>query len=348
MSGDRLRSSAHFFSGCFPNLPDLLVEGLRDKLLWLVANNLLDHLAAFENQQRRNTGYAITHRGGAVRVHIHLADLYLALIIIGQFLDDRRNRAARAAPCRPEVHENRLVGFQYILIEVCIRHFDNSVACHFALLVVNVALSADALRRALPVLAMCMSAWPLPAQTINFSTYISMPGGVEKSQNGDAAVLPSGGSLSSMGLVAVAWGGRERLDIANKLPALWFRELGPDRHSSPHHPVGQKPEQGARSGLLDLRRAQAGPFSATIGGCAMTLGTVQLEKLRAGRNRVSIALKRIASGDCFHRRFRQLRVYVILHRRSRSLRNSLRDQQNRERNYRLKSHVHSRKRPAFR
>src|SRR4051794_32031328 len=56
------------------DLPALapLVERASDLLFWYVPDDLLRHLAAFENQQSRNATHAIAVRGSRVLVHVHL------------------------------------------------------------------------------------------------------------------------------------------------------------------------------------------------------------------------------------------------------------------------------------
>src|SRR5260370_12388596 len=112
----------------FPD--DVLVQGLSDGFLGLVANQLLNHLASLEDQQGRDAGDPVAHWGGAVRVDVHLANLDFALIVLRQFLDDGSDGAAVATPGRPKVYEYGLLRFQNILVEGCIGYFDDSIAYH--------------------------------------------------------------------------------------------------------------------------------------------------------------------------------------------------------------------------
>src|SRR5260370_37881651 len=71
-----------------PRSTNVLIESLGDSLFGLVADKLLDHLTTFEDQQGRDAGDFVAHRGGAVGVDIHFADFELALIVLGQLVDD--------------------------------------------------------------------------------------------------------------------------------------------------------------------------------------------------------------------------------------------------------------------
>jgi hypothetical protein len=46
--------------------------------------------------------------------HIHFHDLYLAVIFLGDFLKDRCNIFAGAAPLCPEIDQHRLVRFEHV------------------------------------------------------------------------------------------------------------------------------------------------------------------------------------------------------------------------------------------
>src|SRR6185436_9996972 len=105
---------------------------LLDLFLGHVAHDLFLYLATFEYQEGRDTPDAVAHRCGAVTVNVHLADLYLALVLIGKLIHDRGNRAAWAAPGCPEIHQHWLVCLQYVLIKICISYFENTVVCHLS------------------------------------------------------------------------------------------------------------------------------------------------------------------------------------------------------------------------
>src|SRR5580704_9418690 len=152
-------------------LPDVLVQGLGDSVLGTVADQLFDHLAALEHQQRGDAGHFIAHGSGAVGVHVHLANLDLALKLGGEFFHDGRDGAAGAAPGCPEVHQHGLIRFQNILVEVRICYFDDSITSHFHSPRCSVAPSAYApcfgkQRAALPGPAITVSAAPGAANSL--------------------------------------------------------------------------------------------------------------------------------------------------------------------------------------
>ena len=51
-------------------------------------------------------------------IDIELVHLGLAGLLSGDFLDHRAEHAARAAPCREEIHKNGDVGLQNLLFEI--------------------------------------------------------------------------------------------------------------------------------------------------------------------------------------------------------------------------------------
>src|SRR5689334_19691979 len=73
----------------------------------LEADNLLGHLALAENQQCRNRADAVLRGEVLVIVNVHLADPYLAIVLVGQFVKNRRDHFAGTAPFGPEINEDR-------------------------------------------------------------------------------------------------------------------------------------------------------------------------------------------------------------------------------------------------
>jgi hypothetical protein len=97
-------SVEHLFDFRFADRPDLL----------------LHNLPTLEDQQRGDTPNLVTPRRLDVRVHVDLADLHSAGILGRDLIDRRTHLPAGAAPFGPEVNQNRLRGFQNILIESCV------------------------------------------------------------------------------------------------------------------------------------------------------------------------------------------------------------------------------------
>jgi hypothetical protein len=81
------------------------------------ADALLYHLAALEEQQRGDAADVVPHGGASVSVYIELADLRLAGVLAGHYIDSGRHLAARAAPFGPKVYQNWNFRAQNVLIE---------------------------------------------------------------------------------------------------------------------------------------------------------------------------------------------------------------------------------------
>src|SRR5208337_2050332 len=101
-----------------------------DVVLRPVADELFHNLPVLEDEQGGNAGDFVAHWRGAVAVNIHFADLDFALIFAGELFDDRSDRAAGTAPGGPEIDQHRLIGLQYIGIEISVGDFDGGVASH--------------------------------------------------------------------------------------------------------------------------------------------------------------------------------------------------------------------------
>lgn len=103
-----------------------------------------------------------------------------------------------------------------------------------------------------------------------------------------------------------------RLKIAHDLPALRFRELGPNRHSAAHYSVGEDPEKRAGRGLLHLLGEQTRGLTAPFRSFAMAFGTVQLKKLGPRSYGLGISFQRIAPSLRFLSCLRQVIVNGIV------------------------------------
>src|SRR6185437_3156847 len=123
-----------------------LRDGLVDRVLRHIAHDLLGHLAALEQQQSRNPADSVPHRRGGIRVHVHLHHLQLAVVVRGHLIHYWRQRAARAAPRRPEVHQNRLLRLQYFLLKVRIVHGRHKLSHLLLIPLASVIFNREALR----------------------------------------------------------------------------------------------------------------------------------------------------------------------------------------------------------
>jgi hypothetical protein len=58
-------------------------------------------------------------------VNIHFADFHLAIVFVGQFVKERRDHFARAAPFGPEINEHGHRRLQNLLREIVLRERDD-------------------------------------------------------------------------------------------------------------------------------------------------------------------------------------------------------------------------------
>jgi hypothetical protein len=93
----------------------LRVQLIGDHVLRHGAHDRVDDLAPFENEQRGDGADAILHGDAGVVIDIDLGDRGLAIILVGEFIDQGGDGAARTAPRGPEVDEEQLTGFDLLL-----------------------------------------------------------------------------------------------------------------------------------------------------------------------------------------------------------------------------------------
>jgi hypothetical protein len=84
------------------------------------AHFLSSHCAVLEQDQRGDTAHAKLDRRRLMLVDIDLRDLQTVALVFGNFVQDRGDHLARAAPFRPEVEQDRLFGFDDILFKGCV------------------------------------------------------------------------------------------------------------------------------------------------------------------------------------------------------------------------------------
>ena len=58
-------------------------------------------------------------------VHVDLADLDLALVFAGEFIEQRRDHLARTAPFGPEIHQHGRGGLQDLLLKIILGERDD-------------------------------------------------------------------------------------------------------------------------------------------------------------------------------------------------------------------------------
>ena len=106
------------------------LEGLVDGVLGDEADDLLGDLAALEDEQRGDAADAVAAGRHVVLVDVHLHDLELAAVLLGDSVHDRRERTTRATPCGPEIDQNGGVRLQDLLLELCVAYLCHKLTCH--------------------------------------------------------------------------------------------------------------------------------------------------------------------------------------------------------------------------
>src|SRR5712671_344831 len=104
-------------------------DGGGDPLLELLLRRGADlargHLAVLEDHQGRDRHDAVFRRHARVLVDVELHNLDLVAHGAGDFLERRRDHAARAAPLGPEVDNDRAGRLEHLGLEVRVGHFAN-------------------------------------------------------------------------------------------------------------------------------------------------------------------------------------------------------------------------------
>jgi hypothetical protein len=70
------------------------------------SDDLLGNLALAENQQCGDRADAVFGGKALVIVNVHFADADAAVVLVGQFIKDRRDHFAGTAPFRPEINQD--------------------------------------------------------------------------------------------------------------------------------------------------------------------------------------------------------------------------------------------------
>src|SRR5829696_5673723 len=109
---------------------DVLVDDLLKVVFLCQADDRLDHLSAFEEQNRRNAADLIHLRHLGIVVDIHLADRDLAQVFGSEGVDRGAETLTGAAPLRPEIHQHWPTRLQHAVIEVAIRKGHHVFGCH--------------------------------------------------------------------------------------------------------------------------------------------------------------------------------------------------------------------------
>src|SRR5947208_6034388 len=89
-------------------------------------DDLVDELAALEEQERRDSHDHELLRGPRVLIRVHFYERYFACILLRELLDHGGDRPAWGAPLRPEVHDHVGV-FLHDFVEVRIGDMDRLI-----------------------------------------------------------------------------------------------------------------------------------------------------------------------------------------------------------------------------
>ena len=71
-------------------------------------------------KQRRDRVDAVLHSHALIIVNVKFTDFCFAIVIAGDFFDERGDHAARTAPCSPEIHKNGFIGNPRLLLEIVV------------------------------------------------------------------------------------------------------------------------------------------------------------------------------------------------------------------------------------
>src|SRR6185437_7361412 len=123
----------------------VLVERLFNYITGHITHNLLLHLAALKDQQRRYASYVVTLRCDGAAVHIHFPHLDLALIRCRHFIHYWGQGLAGATPGSPEIKNHRLVTFEDHLVKVAVCYFQNAIARHESYLLCEFQSAGEAI-----------------------------------------------------------------------------------------------------------------------------------------------------------------------------------------------------------
>ena len=102
---------------------------MKSRLL-LRADDLVGDLAVVEEQQGGNGADAVFGGQRLMFVNVDLADFHLAIVFVGEFIQQRRDHLARAAPFGPEIHEHGRWRLQDLLRKIFLRERDDQRRSH--------------------------------------------------------------------------------------------------------------------------------------------------------------------------------------------------------------------------
>src|SRR5512146_850164 len=116
------RGAYRGYCGLSRNGSEVAVEKRRQLRFRQRADLLRMDLAAFVQDDRRDAADAELAGGGRIGVDVELGDRQLALVGLGDLVQDRREHLAGTAPFGPEIDEYRVLRLKHILFERRIRY----------------------------------------------------------------------------------------------------------------------------------------------------------------------------------------------------------------------------------
>src|SRR5688572_21635690 len=95
-------------------------------------DDLIPELAILEKEERRNRAHVVLHREALVLIDVHLGHFDRSRLLLGDFVEKRRDHFARAAPFGPEIDQHRLLALGYFLVKIRIVQSECSGVFHAA------------------------------------------------------------------------------------------------------------------------------------------------------------------------------------------------------------------------
>ena len=101
------------------------IEAGLEVVLAAQADNLFGYLALIEKEQGGDGANAVFGSDALLVVNVDLADADFAVVFVGEFIEDRRDHFAWAAPFSPKVHKDGRFRLEHFLGEIRLRKVNN-------------------------------------------------------------------------------------------------------------------------------------------------------------------------------------------------------------------------------
>src|SRR5437762_12926685 len=100
------------------HLSDVFVDDFLEVVLLGEAHDRFDHLAALEDENRRDPADLELERDVRILIDVKLADGHFARVFARERVDGRTEPLAGTAPFRPEIDQHRRTRFQHAAVEI--------------------------------------------------------------------------------------------------------------------------------------------------------------------------------------------------------------------------------------